>query len=223
MSTFPNQPQIRPPKQNRSRRTLERIVAASFELLATEGPEGLTVHKVVKKAESSVGSFYARFKGKDDLLDYLGERVWTEALERWNASLQSQDWSQFGMIELIGASVGLLVDAQRSRSVYLKAIDQMPGRRAHAYETFRSNVLDGVADLLLTRSEEIDHPEPRRAVRVGLNATLGVLDAEARMVQDRLPREALVAECTALLAGYLTHSASADPSTSGPEFFDVWG
>ena len=88
----PKPAQIRAPKQSRSKRTLERIVAASLELLEAEGLTGLTVHKVVAKAGSSVGSFYARFDGKEDLLDYLGERVWTEALERWEVALETRDW-----------------------------------------------------------------------------------------------------------------------------------
>ena len=67
MSTPPQAKHLNPPQQSRSQRTLERIVAASLELLATQGPSGLTVQAVVDKADSSVGSFYARFKGKDDL------------------------------------------------------------------------------------------------------------------------------------------------------------
>ena len=78
----------------------------------------------------------------------------------------------------------LLADAQRSRSVYLRAIDQVSGPRSHAYETFRSEVLDGVASLLLFREDQIDHAVPQRAVRLGLRAVQGVLDAEARAVTD---------------------------------------
>ena len=65
-----------PPKQTRSRRTLERIVQASLDILEREGPDGLTVQAIVERAGSSVGSFYARFGGKDDLLEYVGDRVW---------------------------------------------------------------------------------------------------------------------------------------------------
>ena len=218
----PEAAQINPPKQDRSRRMLERIVAASLELLATEGPSGLTVHKVVERADSSVGSFYARFRGKDDLLDYLGERVWTEALGRWNQALDSRDWSEFELEGLVRASVGLLADAQRSRSVYLRAIDRVSGPRSHAYETFRTEVLDGVASLLLSRADAIDHADPPRAVRLGLRAVQGILDAEARAVTDRLDRETLVDECTRLLLGYLSEAERGEGSSGGPDFFDVW-
>lgn len=213
---------INPPKQDRSRRTLERIVAASLELLATEGPGGLTVHKVVERADSSVGSFYARFGGKDDLLDYLGERIWTEALGRWNGALQSTDWSEYELAGLVRASVGLLADAQRSRSVYLRAIDRISGPRAHAYETFRTEVLEGVSDLLLSRAEEIDHEDRERAVRIGLRAVMGVLDAEARAIGERLDRNTLVDECSRLLMGYLSVPDSGSSGGAGPDFFDVW-
>ena len=40
--TSPAPSTVNPPKQTRSRRTLERIVAASLEILATEGPGALT-------------------------------------------------------------------------------------------------------------------------------------------------------------------------------------
>ena len=218
----PQPAQINPPKQDRSRRTLERIVAASLELLATHGPAGLTVHNVVERADSSVGSFYARFRGKDDLLDYLGERVWTEALGRWNDTLASTDWTEYQLAELVRASVGLLADAQRSRSVYLRAIDRVSGPRSHAYETFRAEVLEGVAELLLTRASEMDHEDPVRAVRLGLRAVMGVLDAEARAVSDRLDRDTLVDECTRLLLGYLSTPEGGEAPAGGPDFFDVW-
>ena len=67
------------PKQHRSRRTLQRIARAALELIAQNGVEGTTVGAIVRRAGSSVGSFYARFDGKGDLLLYLDERIWEAA------------------------------------------------------------------------------------------------------------------------------------------------
>lgn len=219
----PKPAHIRPPKQSRSRRTLERIVAASLELLATEGLGGLTVHRVVAKANSSVGSFYARFDGKDDLIDYLGERVWTEAQERWETALETRDWSALELAEVVEGSVGLLIDAQRSRSAYLKALDWASGRQSDAYENFRAELLEGLGRLILRHRDGIAHPDPALAVRLGLRAVLGVVDAEFRATQDRLPREVVVDECRAMLLGYLTGDAGEPSGTGGVDFFDVWG
>ena len=119
-------------------------------------------------------------------------------------------------------SVSLLVDAQRSRSVYLRALDQVSGRRANAYDLFRLQVLEGVAALLLGRSSEMTHPEPTTGVRVGLGAVMGVLDAEHRVTRGRLDRDVLIDECTSLLLGYLAGTGAADGAGAGVEFFDVW-
>ncbi|MDA0327790.1 MAG: TetR/AcrR family transcriptional regulator [Gemmatimonadetes bacterium] len=223
MPTTPKPAHLNPPKQGRSQRTLERIVAASLELLATEGPAGLTVHAVVEKAESSVGSFYARFNGKDDLLDYLGERVWADAAARWNEALVSRDWGALTLPQIVEGSVVLLIDAQRSRSAYLKALDWATGRQTDAYETFRSELLTGLSEILLVHAASIDHHDPQLAVRLGLRAVLGVIDAESRAVEDRLSREALVGECRTLLLGYLMSRDGPRSPTDGVEYFDVWG
>jgi AcrR family transcriptional regulator len=222
MRNTPKVAQLNAPKQTRSQRTLERIVAASLELLATEGPAGLTVHAVVDKADSSVGSFYARFKGKDDLLDYLGERVWTEALDRWNERLASRDWRELELADVIEGSVGLLIDAQRSRSAYLKALDWATGRQNDAYDAFRSQLLVGLADILMVHEEEIEHESPQLAVRLGLRAVLGVVDAEFRAVEDRLEREILLEECRALFHGYLMGSSGPGTGAGNVDFFEVW-
>lgn len=214
---------VNPPKQGRSQRTLERIVAASLELLATEGPAGLTVHAVVEKAESSVGSFYARFNGKDDLLDYLGERVWADAAARWNEALVSRNWAALTLPQIAEGSVVLLIDAQRSRSVYLKALDWATGRHTDAYETFRSELLLGLSEILLVHADSIDHHDPQLAVRLGLRAILGVVDAESRAIEGRLSRDELVEECCALLIGYLMGRDGFSSTSAGVEYFDVWG
>ncbi len=79
----------REPQQARSRRTLERLRDAAWTLLEDGGPEAVTVTGVSTLAGVSVGSFYARFEGKDELLGHLeavalaaGLKSWREAVER---------------------------------------------------------------------------------------------------------------------------------------------
>ena len=214
-------PNLSPPQQSRSRRTLERLVRASLEILEKEGPGGLTVHAVVARAKSSVGSFYARFRGKDDLLDYLGEQVWQEALDRWNEALASRDWSALGLPQLIEGSVSLLVEAQRSRSMYLEALDRIAGGRNDAYGEFQRHLLSGLETLILRRASEIDHPNPEFAVRLGLRAVMGVIDSEPQSTEDALPPEVLTRECAKLLSGYLLGAAPAGEATD-VDFFEIW-
>jgi AcrR family transcriptional regulator len=219
----PPSPHLNPPQQTRSRRTLERIVRAATEILAEEGPDALTVKAIVERADASVGSFYARFPGKDELLEYLGERVWTEAAERFDAMRAERRWDELDLPAIVEGAVTLLAEAGRSRASHLRALDRA-GRDGGAFAAFREHVLDGVAALLLERRDEIRHPDPERAVQVGLLAVVGLLDAADRPGRRDLPPELLTREAARLLRSYLTPDDSDDtPPPEGVEFFDVWG
>jgi AcrR family transcriptional regulator len=79
----PPDPLVRGPRQDRSRRTLRRILDASIFILEHDGPDGLIVTTITKRARASVGSFYARFRGKEDLLRYVGEDALSQSLAEW--------------------------------------------------------------------------------------------------------------------------------------------
>jgi AcrR family transcriptional regulator len=225
MAEAPSSAALRPPKQPRSRRTLERIVGAALDILEEEGPEGVTVQAVVGRARSSVGSFYARFRGKDDLLEYLGSRVWDEALERWSEAVAARSWSDMGLAELVAGAVGLLFDARRSRVQQLRALDRMAGGTG-AYEAFRDRLLGDLEALLLERRDEIAHATPELAVRLALRAILGVVDAGLGSAEsdEAASREILVAECRELVLAYLTGRPRGTAQGAEPvDFFDVWG
>ena len=215
---------LKAPKQPRSRRTLERIVTAALELLEEQGPGGVTVQAVVARAESSVGSFYARFGGKDDLLHYLAERVWDEALERWDDAVGSEAWAEMGLVEITQGAVGLLIDVRRSRVGHLRELDRMVGS-GNAYERFRRRVVDSLEALLLAREGEMSHPRPEIAVRLGLTAVLGVVDAAVAPPDEEWTeeesREVLLHEGTELLLAYLMGGSGRRGEPV--EFFDVWG
>ncbi len=214
---------LNPPKQSRSRRTLERIERASFEILEQEGPDGLTVQAIVDRADSSVGSFYARFQGKDDLLDYLGERAWQEASERWREALASRDWQTLDLPQLAEGAARLLLEAERSRASYLAALDRAGGGGEGSYQAFRAHLLDGLEKILLSRRADIDHLDPVLAVRTGLRAVLGVVGAAEGPGWAPRP-ERLVHESRELLVSYLQPSAErSEVPPGGVDFFDIWG
>lgn len=212
------------PKQSRSRQTLERIVQAALEILEEQGYVALTVKAVVERANSSVGSFYARFSGKEDLVDYLGEKVWDQALERWDEAVTAREWSEIDLQHIAEGSIALLVDIGVSRAVYLRALDQARGTDGQAYSRFRNRLLGDVGAILLTHRREIAHPKPELAVKLGLLAAEGMIMAGRAESLDPLPREILVGEATDLLLCYLS-SRSIHSAVRGSEevdFFDVW-
>jgi AcrR family transcriptional regulator len=186
------------------------------------------VQAVVARAKSSVGSFYARFGGKDDLLEYLGERVWDEALGRWNEAVESRAWSEMSLAQITEGAVGLLIDVRSSRVGHLRDLDHMSGG-GDAYERFRRHLIGNLESLLLERQSEMEHTRPDLAVRLGLSAVLGMIDvhlsadgSSGTPSAHHVPRDVLAQECTDLLLSYLAGSGL-DRDTEPVEFFDVWG
>lgn len=59
------------PKQARSERTKQRILAATLELLSDRHFEAITIAEIASKADMAVGNFYKRFKNKEALLPHL--------------------------------------------------------------------------------------------------------------------------------------------------------
>lgn len=96
---------FRAPRQERSRRTLERIADATEALLAERGPEGVTVQGVVARAETSVGAFYTRFAGKEDAVAFVRARFWSEARALWTDFLDPARWEGVAAVPLIAEVV----------------------------------------------------------------------------------------------------------------------
>ncbi len=66
---------VRPPKQQRSRESYERVLDAAHGLLEENGFEGFTVQEVAARAGVSVGAIYERFGNKETLLRTVHERL----------------------------------------------------------------------------------------------------------------------------------------------------
>lgn len=67
--------EIRSPLQVRSRKSLEKVLAAGVALLAEQGYERLSIAEVSARSKVSVGSIYQRFPSKAALFRALQERM----------------------------------------------------------------------------------------------------------------------------------------------------
>jgi AcrR family transcriptional regulator len=73
------------PRQERSRHTAERFVAAAMDLLHQKTYAELSVAELAKRAGRSVGVFYQRFGSKDDFLEVLLDSFFEDSL-RWRTA-----------------------------------------------------------------------------------------------------------------------------------------
>jgi len=225
---------LRPPKQARSRRTLDRIAHAALELMEEGGVERATVAAVVERAGASVGSFYARFAGKDELIRYLQDRIWSEARDRWNAALEAQDWGPLSMEAVVEGVVRLILRSFRSdyhqREVLGRERRQDEEGARRVFE-FHQHILSTVTPLFLAHREEITHPDPEWAIRLGYRFAVGAireileLEGAVGVVDGAATAEAIVPELARAWIAYLG-AGGLDGRSGGfqeVDFFDPWG
>jgi AcrR family transcriptional regulator len=219
---------LKAPRQDRSRRTLGKIVEAARELLLEGGVDAVTVQAVVHKASSSVGSFYARFTGKEDLLRHLDETVWADATERWQEGLGRHDWSALSLEVTVERIVALLLSHGRIDEGERRALAAREGG-SEREKAFQATIRDSVRQIILTHQPAIRHPDPAVAADLGLRAVLGALrdlNESSTAAQPTLwdvETEKVAQELVRMYLAYLGAGESEEqPPTGGVDFFDVW-
>lgn len=167
----PPTPALRAPKQARSQATLDRIVAATQELLETKRFDDISIAEIVARARSSVGAFYVRFPDKAALLDHLDE-LYARQMVAAGEAASREGSSATSLEDEVRGLVAFLVQVHRLqpgllRTLILEARRQGDGRFRD--RTRRMNrTIPALMERLLESGHEIRHPEPRRAVYLGL-------------------------------------------------------
>jgi AcrR family transcriptional regulator len=225
---------FRPPKQARSRRTLDRISRAALGLMEEGGLEKATVASIVSRAGTSVGSFYARFDGKDDLVRYLQDRIWAEARGRWDDSMVAQPWSAWSLEGVVEGVVGLLLQSFRADYHQREILgrerrqDEEGARRVFA---FHQHILSTITPHFLAHRDEISHPDPEWAIRLGYRFAVGgirellELEGAVGVVDGASTAEGVIPELSRAWIAYLGAGVAKEPGNAEGEvdFFDPWG
>jgi len=162
---------ISPPKQARSERTAQRILDAAQGLIEREGLGALSIPEVVRLAESSTGSFYARFKDKNALLAALEERFFAEIEQTVDSLADPERWRGRPTAELMLACnremLGRLRQHARLVCAFMCRSTHEATFASHA-RRFHDQLTGRMRALLLSRRAEMTHPEPEVAVDLAL-------------------------------------------------------
>ena len=201
---------VRTPHQDRSRRTLERLLDAAETLLQERGFDNVSVAEIAHAAESSVGAFYARFRDKNGLLNHLHERFSEEALATAESSLAPERWAEASAYEIVAAVTAFLVELHRTRSGLFRAF-LLHGCTDPQFQARETRVMEAVhgrlVALLLQRRAEIGHPHPEFAVVFGMELVGGVLRERYVLGPGRPavrePPQGMEAELIRAFASYL--------------------
>lgn len=179
------------PRQERSRRTVERILDAATRIFHEQGYSAATTNDIADEADVSVGSLYQYFPNKDALLVALTTRH-IEHTTAGLADLLSRLDPEVGFDVILRAVVDFLVDQHDLDELHLLVMHQAP--RTHAIsvqlDRARSQLVEMTSQLLAPRIAD----EQQRALIARM--VVATVDASVHDVILRQPagkeREAAV-------------------------------
>lgn len=199
---------VRAPQQERTRKTLGRLLDAAEKLFSEKGFDETTIAEIAAQAESSVGGFYRRFRDKDHLVQALHERFTEESRATAADVLDPERWTGFSVEQVLSEVAAFLVEVYREREGLLRtflfrsAFDEIVQERQEKSFEYIADLLEV---LLAGRMDAVEHPDPALAVRFALRVLVGTLDdtIQIRTTVPRLDDDRIVAELGRVLVRYL--------------------
>ncbi len=171
------------PKQQRSRETLERLLAATIKVLDEGGLEGAVVPKIAAIAKVAPASIYRRFEDKDALLraaflhmlrqsndrnrDGLGKALLCETLEATTTQLIHGLFGQYQQHPRLLRALSRFMDAD---------LDEEFGSEARLHMAGNVNL---IVDTMLKFRDQIKHRFPRRALQFAVLSAGGAIEIYA--------------------------------------------
>ncbi len=192
------------PQQERSRRTVERILDAATRVLAERGYDGASTNRVAAEAGISNGSLYQYFPNKDAIVVAVLDRFADRLAARLGAEIEavvSEPW-QAGGRALLEAQIRLLEeDAELLRVI----VEQVPRLGPFdKLDALRQRLADMVRIYLLLNRDRF---RPDLDVDTALwliTETVGHLTIRYVLDRPPIPRDRMVDELAALIIRHIS-------------------
>jgi AcrR family transcriptional regulator len=162
-----------PARQGRSRESVERLVQATIGILNKDGLEGATIPRIAARAGLAAGTVYRRFPDKDALLREVCLRLVEQNALAQDTWLSPERWPDSTLRELCQSLVARVIrtHAEHHRlilSLGLFATQDGDAAFVKKIHRMQQRSLQRLAELLLTRRQDICHPHPEAAVYFAL-------------------------------------------------------
>lgn len=207
-------PQLRPPRQERSREALRKILNAAEEVLVKDGLDHFTIASVAQEAGVSVGGVYRRFTGKDQLIDAVVALQMSQVEETVANALQNAEPGLAAVITAFAEAAAQNFPRVGRVAIALAGSQQTPAlqlRGINSAVALQRLFMDAAAPHM----GEIVRPEPATALGTAFRTILGSGVHRAAMAQwwpDGLTWGQWADEIAAMTTGYLVgrypHGAS---------------
>ena len=191
------------PRQERSKATVDTILAATARVLVKKGFDGLTTNSVAEQAGVSIGSLYQYFPSKEALVAALIE----QHIEEMHAALLSEMTrvAQLPMAQAVRALIELTIHAHSIEPELHRVLtEQVPrvGRLARLAEA-DSICRRMVAGILSARKDELAITDPDTAAFILVASIESITHRAALFAPERLRDPRLVDESVAMVTRYL--------------------
>ncbi len=200
---------VKPPQQARSHKTLERILDAAELLILERGLDNITIKDIARRAESSVGAFYARFTDKEALLRTVFQRFCEQAEATIDLALSAEQWQDADLGELIETAVAFVLHVFRDRGRLISAFTLRAAKDPEIStvgERLGLRICERLLALLKLRNETLGHPDPEVAIRTFVWLVLSALEARtlySATEQPELSETQIAAELSRMALAYL--------------------
>jgi AcrR family transcriptional regulator len=192
------------PRQERSRRTVERILDAATRVLAERGYDGASTNRIAAAAGLSNGSLYQYFPNKDAIVVAVLDRFADHLAERLGAEIEaalSAPWQTAGR-SLLDAQIRLLEENAELLHVVIEHVPRLGP--LDKLDALTQRLTDLVRIYLLLNRDRFRPGLDIEAALWIITETVGQL--AIRYVLDRppIPRDRMVDELAELVIRYIS-------------------
>lgn len=198
------------PKQPRAMQTVQRIIAATGELVIESGLEALTTNKVAERANCNIATLYQYFPNKQALLSALIQTYLNEMTRRLNDLLEqlgdvsveesTRLWATLG-IQYFRQSGGVMAELLKSQYI----LSTLPEGRE-----FERRLMEAMHRFLSRQREQLTVPDLDRAVYVAFTAGSSLLSKHLLEPVPYYRDEEIVEELVCLMRRYF-YTADSKP------------
>jgi len=203
---------VKTPCQQRSRDSLERILKTAEALIRTKGFEALTVAEVVRRSQTSTGTFYARFLDKTALLHAVQERVHGREEMQMRDRVGKVGWDALSLEETVQELVDIKRAVTKGNERLLEAFvvrgatDPLVRQRGYRYKASVENL---EVEVLMHHAAQIGHRDPESAARVASRLWQAAQEEHVQRsrsgvtFQGAVPQDLLIQKLAEVVIAYL--------------------
>ncbi len=186
----------RNPKQARAQATVDAILAATFQILESEGEARLTTNRIAERAGVSIGTLYQYFSDKEAILAAMGERQ-AEAVRDKITDIVLASPEEGSVRTIVQALMSGIEGSPQTRIALSDALFRARGEGllSHHHLAFLDSI-SGHADF--------DFPLGRETAFVLTHAAICLLRAAAAEPELALDPAALEDELVLMMESYIT-------------------